>query len=143
MRMIILIVLIFVTSSFRKEETNKFLSVAELLTQKPWILTSYGTDANENGLIDAGEESIKDCQKDNTWHYYMDGTGSFEDNFLSCANGIDQLPFTWKLLRNETTIDFFFDSLKILHLNEQELMLHKELNDANGHCVKFIMAFKH
>ena len=86
---IILITIIGISISCRKEETDKNLSVVELLTQKPWVLTSYGTDENGNGLIDAAEESIEDCQKDNTWFYYADGTGFFDELDIAINNSCD------------------------------------------------------
>ena len=50
-----------------KEITPTTRSTIQLLTQKEWILTSYGYDENKNGNIDASEENIKDCEKDNSF----------------------------------------------------------------------------
>jgi hypothetical protein len=99
--------------SFKKENDSltENKSAAELLTQNPWMLASSGYDENRNGIIDPSEESIEDCQKDNHWYFYPDGTGLFDDNILSCANGINRQPFTWAFINNETGIDFFYDSV--------------------------------
>lgn len=141
---ILSIAIMIITLSCKKEKDEiKTTTVAELLTQKPWVLTSYGFDVNRNAQIDPAEESIEDCQKDNTWHYYADGTGLFDDNILSCATGIEKQPFTWKLVQGDTTLDFFYASPKILKIHSNEMVLYKELNDVEGKSLKLIFVFRH
>lgn len=79
-----LIGIIIITLSCSKEiDINEPVPPESLLTEKPWVLNSYGLDENRSNQIDPAEESIEDCQKDNTWHYYADGTGLFDDSSLS------------------------------------------------------------
>ncbi|HKZ67167.1 MAG TPA: hypothetical protein VJ111_12450 [Chitinophagaceae bacterium] len=105
-------------------------SATELLTQKSWTLLSYGYDHNANGLIDASEESIRDCEKDNRYSFAIDGNGLFEDNSLSCGNGIAEMPFTWRLIKDET-LDFLYAVAKISRLDEVQLIIYHETMDAN------------
>jgi len=131
--------------SCKKENAivNEPVSATEFLTQRPWILVSHGLDDNRNEKIDPSEENIEDCQKDNITHFYPDGTGMFDDNTLSCANGIHKQPFTWTFNNSETGIDFLYDSAKIFRLNEQELIIYKELVFSNNDTVKFMLIYKH
>ena len=139
-----LIGIIIITLSCSKEiDINEPVPLESLLTGKRWVLTSYGFDENRNNQIDPAEESIEECQKDNTWHYYPDGTGLFDDNTLSCATGIEKQPFTWKLVQGNTTLDFFYDSLKILKINGNEMVLFKELNEVNGNTLRLLTVFRH
>ena len=109
-------VLLAVTLSCKKDTEEK--SVTQLLTQKTWTLASYGYDHNANGIIDAAEESIRDCDKDNSYTFNTDGTGVIEDNTSTCGNGISEMPFTWQFTNNETTIDFLTGIVSILRLND-------------------------
>lgn len=137
--------LLAILLSFKKENDipGERNSADELLTQKSWILASHGLDDNGNDKIDPSEESIEDCQKDNITHFYPDGTGVFDDNTLSCGNGIDKQPFTWAFTDRETRIDFLNDSARILRLNDHELILYKELVFSNNDTVKFILTYTH
>lgn len=135
-------IIIIIVSCTKEIVINEPEPIKSLLTEKPWLLTSYGFDENRNNQTDPAEESIEDCQKDNTWHYYPDGTGLVDDNTLSCATGIEKQPFTWKLVQDNTILDFFYDSLKILKINSHEMHLFKELNEANGNTTKLIFVLK-
>lgn len=139
-----LIGIIIITLSCSKEiDINEPVPLESLLTEKPWVLNSYGLDENRNNQIDPAEESIEDCQKDNTWHYYADGTGLFDDNSLSCANGIEKQPFAWKLNHNKTVIDFFHDSFKVQHIDNSKMILYKELIDVGGNIQRLLFIFRH
>jgi hypothetical protein len=127
----------------KDEEADAAIPAEHFLTASPWVLVSFGFDDNRNDKIDVDEESIEDCQKDNTWFYYPDGTGLFEENNLSCATGIDRQPFTWRLTDDKKTIDLFHDKLLIQQLNATELVLYKELRLADGDVLKLILSFRH
>lgn len=134
-------VIIAVTLSFKKKEAAE--SATELLTQKPWILVSYGFDENANGIIDASEESICDCEKDNNYNFNRDGTGVYEENTLSCANGISEMPFTWKLINDETSLDFLFGRAKISWLTSEQLIILYDITDIKKQSARYIQIFKH
>jgi hypothetical protein len=119
-----------VTVSCKKNYASE--SATELLTQKIWTLVSYGYDYNANWVIDASEESIRDCEKDNRYSFTIDGNGLYEDNSLSCGNGISELPFTWKLINGDTTLDFIFGLVKMSRLDDEQLIIYHETMDANG-----------
>jgi hypothetical protein len=118
-------------------------TATELLTLKPWILSSHGFDDNRNDKIDDAEESIEDCQRDNITHFYRDGKGLFDDHTISCGTGIDKESFTWVFTHAETRIDFLYDSVKVLRLTDRELILCKELVVSNNDRVKYIVTYKH
>jgi len=134
----VLPVLLAVTLSCKKHTEEK--SVTQLLTQKTWTLVSYGYDHNTNGVIDAAEESIRDCDKDNSYTFNTDGTGVVEDNTLTCGNGISEMPFTWQFTNNETTIDFLTGIVTILKLNNEQLIIS---HNANSGTPRYMETFKH
>lgn len=135
---LVLSVLLAISLSCKKKDVEK--SATQLLTQKAWTLVSYGYDHNANGIIDATEESIRDCDKDNKYSFNTDGTGSYEDNTLSCGNGISEMPFTWKLINKETTIDFLTGIVTILKLNNEQLIIS---HNANSGTPRYMEIFKH
>ena len=137
------ILTILLSCKKEKDTLNEKAPAIVLLTQKPWILASHGFDDNNNGRIDLSEEAIEECQEDNITHFYVDGTGMFDDNTLSCATGIDKQPFTWTFTDSESGIDFLYDSARIARLNDEELIIYKELTFSNNDAVKFILIYKH
>lgn len=122
---------------------NESLSVTELLTRQPWILASYGFDENENGMIDTNEESIAACEEDNLYLFYRNGTGIFMDNRLSCATGISELPFTWKLINNHSALDFQFAVSQIQSLTIDQLIIYHHENMNTNRSIRYIQIFKH
>ena len=125
-----------------KEITQTIKPAAQLLTQKEWILTSYGYDDNKNGIIDPSEESIKDCEKDNSYSFKQDGSGNIFDNALNCGNGISDHSFNWQFINNETGLDFVFGKTDILLLNENEFIIYHNTNNGNQ-VLRFIMRLRH
>lgn len=117
-------------------------SVAELLTQKTWKLVSHGVDHNNNNTIDADEDLTRDCEKDNLYIYKEDGNALFLDNILICGDGITEFPFIWKLIDNNTALDFTYSISKIQKLNEDEMSIYHEA-PLNGQIKKFFVVFRH
>ena len=124
----------------KKEITETAKPAAQLLTQKEWILTSYGYDENKNGIIDPSEENIKDCEKDNSYIFKPDGSGNIFENALNCGNGVSDHSFNWQFVNNEAEIDFVFGRAAILLLNEFDFIISDNTNNANE---VLIMRFRH
>lgn len=138
-----ILAVVFLTFLSCTKKSDEPGSTTLLLTQKTWILASIGTDHNHNGIIDGHEESIRDCEKDNRYTFYTDGNGLMEDGILECGNGITEMPFTWKLVVNNTAIDFTISVAKILRLTEDELVIYHELSQGNATPLRFMTAFRH
>jgi hypothetical protein len=109
---------------------------AELLSQKEWILTGYGFDNNNNDKLDAGENLIQDCQKDNSYRFNVAGIGTSLDNVIRCG-GPAESQFSWRLLRNDTQVEIQSELINILLLDENELVLNP------GLMSKLIMVYRH
>lgn len=137
---LVLPVLFVITFSCIKDTGKK--SATQLLTQKTWTLVSYGYDHEANGMIDAAEESISDCDKDNNYTFNPDGTGVVEVNTLICGNGISEMTFAWKLTNNETTIDFLSGISTIHRLSEEQLIISHYKNSGTQ-SPRYIETFKH
>lgn len=137
----ILALLAIVIMGCDKEKTDlaQKKTAAQMLTQKEWILTGAGFDDNKNGILDDTENTIQECQKDNTYIFYSNGTGSSLDNILSCGSPVNN-DFTWQFLQNDTKLLILTEQLFILQLDEEKLVLNPDLP---GLEVKFIMQYKH
>lgn len=125
-----------------KKENDKIAgqkSVTELLTQKEWILTAAGFDDNKNGVLDDMENSIQDCQEDNSYTFNIGGTGAALDNAVSCGTPVNN-NFDWKLLHNDTKLEIESEPMFILRLNENELILSP---DTPWLTVNFVMVYRH
>ena len=140
-RLFVLIGMVFFCVACEKEITASNRSARELLTEKEWVLASYGYDDNKNGSIDASEESIKDCEKDNNYLFKDNGSGYVYDNILKCGNGVSDHTFNWQFSNGNTELDFVFGRAKILLLNEKELVVYYDT--ANGSdAIRFFVKFK-
>ena len=136
----VLAILLAISLSCKKEDVEK--SATQLLTQNTWTLVSYGYDHNVNGVIDIAEETIRDCDKDNSYIFNPDGTGVVDDNILSCGNGISEMPFSWKFINDETTIDFLTGIVTILRLNDEQLIISHNIS-SGAPSPRYIETFKH
>ena len=116
---------------------------AKLLTQNVWTLTSTGRDENRNGMIDATEETICECEADNRYTFYTNGTGLIEENQLECGNGLSEMQFCWRLINNDTSIDCNSSVFKIEILSEHELIIYREIRNKNREPVKLLSRFTH
>jgi hypothetical protein len=119
--------------SCRKE---KMKPVTELLSQKEWILTGFGFDNNSNGKLDAVENLIQDCQKDNSYRFHGSGIGTSLDNAVSCG-GLAESQFSWRLLNNDTQIEIQSELINILWLDKYSMVLNP------GLMPKLMMVYRH
>ena len=117
--------------------TNK--TPTENLTQNPWRLLSYGFDTNKNGRIDIDEESIRDCEKDNSYTFNRDGSGTVAENAVICDanNRVNQ--FAWELTNNDTVLDFYYGKANILKLDADNLYIA----NPNTGDVKLLLMYGH
>ncbi len=138
---LILALLAIVIMGCDKEKTDlaQKKTAAQMLTQKEWILTGAGFDDNKNGILDDTENTIQEYQKDNSYIFYINGTGSSLDNILSCGSPVNT-DFPWQFLQNDTKLLILTEQLFILQLDEEKLVLNPDLP---GLEVKFMMQYKH
>jgi len=116
------------------QEEKSIDSPMEIITSKVWKLTAYGADTNENNLLDAEEDAILDCQKDNTYVFHSNGTGRYSDNAILCGLG-GESDFNWKFLDNTTTLEIGFERFSVIRLNEHELILKHELQSVAARTI--------
>jgi hypothetical protein len=112
---------------------------AEMLTSKPWKLISYGFDVNNNGIVDPAEESIRDCERDNTYIFNIDGSGSVYENTMVCDGNNPANQFTWALKNNDTVLDFFYAAASIVRLSPSDLHI-ADLSSSQG---KLLLVYRH
>jgi len=117
--------------------TNK--TPTENLTQKPWRLLSYGFDHNKNGFVDIDEESIRDCQKDNSYTFNKDGSGVVAENALICDTNVPLNQFAWSLTNNDTVLDFYYGKAYIIKLGADNL----DITSSSTDDVKLLLIFRH
>jgi hypothetical protein len=144
MRILLIGFLAFTLSCDKDNETViEKKSPTELLTQKNWVLTSFGHDYDSNGIVEGSEEEIQECQKDNTYLFKANGEGEYAENALVCGNGITETFFPWKWVVEGKSLEISLQPVNILRLNETELAIYVEIAGSNGQPVKFITTYRH
>lgn len=98
---------------------------AEMLINKQWMMIDYGFDENLNGKLDPAESRIEECEKDDTYEFFKDGTGLAKSNNFSCCNGLDEQHFRWQLTDNGSSLQLFAETLSITRLTTRELITYK------------------
>ncbi|QNA44137.1 lipocalin family protein [Lacibacter sediminis] len=124
---LLFMILVIVAASCKKqtakpvEENNSF----KLLTKKAWILNAVGFDDNTNGIVEAGENQIKDCESDNSYLFHPSGNGTFSDNAKACDIPGDS-NFSWSL-SGDSVLTISHQKMFVLKLNETEMILQPDL----------------
>jgi hypothetical protein len=136
---LLLLLFIFAGCSKPGQPGNPVVSKETLLTQKPWILFSYGVDRNNNGITDPSEEVIASCEKDNTYSFALDGSGTMSDNAERCPGTNATSSFEWSFSNNKTEIDFVYGIAVLLKLTGDSMMLGEKSTES----LKLIFNYKH
>ena len=126
-----------ITSPYPAMSANR--THKENLTQKPWRLLSYGFDHNKNGLVDIDEESIRDCQKDNSYTFNKDGSGVVVENAMICDTNVPVNQFAWTLTNNDTVLDFYYGKAYIIKLDTDNL----DITSSSTDDIKLLLIFRH
>lgn len=116
------------------QKVNTSPSPFGLLTSKVWKLEAYGTDINMNNVLDALENSILECQEDDTYAFYPDGMGLHSVNSTRCGDEAEN-SFQWELLSDNTRIVITLETFSITRLTEQELVLRHDLPGPNNDTI--------
>lgn len=122
--------LVFLLAAFTLAGCSKEIDLASpnlLLTRFEWKLLAHGQDINGNNTLEAGENMIEDCQKDNRYIFLSGGKGRYLDNTLSCGN-VSESEYSWQFVNNSHSIVIASEHFSILSLNAYELVLKHEVS---------------
>lgn len=130
--------ILFISCSKDNVNEDEKKSAAQLLTQQQWIISKAGFDDNNNGLVDAGEDILADCQRDDIYVFNSTGSGALKDNTIKCDPPTNP-DFTWKFLNQNKELQISFQRYFIVKLNENELVISPDL-PLDG---TFLLSYKH
>ena len=134
--------IIFASCSKKDITANK--SQTELLTQKSWKFEVYGLDENNNGIIEASENGMLDCEADDVYTFNANGTGVYSGGALECSIGESpSIDFGWTFSNNGTELAIFAAPEKINKLDENILEVYYIDQNSEGLPVKYIRRFEH
>ena len=130
LRTVVLLVVIGIFFSCKKEEADPPKTKTELLTARPWKRTALTSqpayDWNGNGTSDTDIMKIMlACEKDNLEYYKTDGTVETNEGATKCDPGDPQTwTSTWEFKDNETRIVWnATDEYDLVELTETTLRL--------------------
>ena len=135
------LLLLFILPGCRKsnQQNDTMVNKEKLLTEKTWRLFSYGLDVNNNGLTDASEEAINNCEKDNTYSFALNSSGVVTENTELCPGKNALSSFQWSFTNNETELDFVHGIALIIKLTGDSMMLGEKSTGSP----KLIFNYKH
>ena len=115
-----------------------------LLIDKSWKFEIYGLDENNDGVIEAAENNMLDCETDDVYSFYANGGGAFKGGSNPCSMGeTPVINFTWRLENNCTELAIFASPEKINQLDENILEVYYMDVNSHGLPVKYIRRFIH
>ena len=115
-----------------------------LLIQQSWKFEKYGLDENNNGTIEASENTMLGCEADDTYTFFANGSGFYEGGALPCSQGETPIiNFNWRFENNATELAVFAAPEKINQLDEKILEVYYMDVNTQGQPVKFIRRFQH
>ena len=115
-----------------------------LLVDRSWKFDAYGLDENNNGMIEASENSMQPCESDDRFTFMVSGAGFFERSVIACTEGEpDIINFQWSFHNNETELAIFAAPEKINWLDETILEVYFMDVNSMGEPVKYLRRFKH
>ena len=126
------------------KETDVPKDNTALLIEKSWKFEVYGLDENNNGVIEAAENYMLDCEADDAYTFYANGGGVFKGGTIPCS--LDETPiinFTWRFENNGTELAIFAAPEKINRLDKNILEVYYMDVNSQGQPVKFIRRFMH
>ena|GEM_PF-3744658 len=144
-----LIILMFVFYSCGKEDA---LTMTDLLTQSPWILTASSFNPplqSEDGSIVNWYAVMKDCLRDDIFYYYPSGVYVNSEGTSSCSPSDADIweVGVWTFNEDETKlykgIIDFLNEYKILKLDGNELQLRYTFIDTLDNVYYNTETFKH
>jgi hypothetical protein len=126
------------------KEDNTIERNTVLLIQESWKFDRYGLDENNNGVVDDTENSMFDCEADDTFTFNANGTGVFAGGTIPCSIGEPlTISFNWSFSNNGTELAIFAAPEKINKLDENVLEVYYMDQNSQGQPVKYIRTFKH
>jgi hypothetical protein len=122
---------------------KKDQSRADLLVSKAWKYADFGEDLNNNGVLEASESDILNCDKDDSYTFASGGSGTFDEGASKCnASDPQTSQFNWQLIEGETKLivtgtSVIIPTATIKTMDNSNLVLAYEFLGS-----KYIAAFK-
>ena len=135
--------LVALISCKKNSTTMVTASRTQLLTQQAWKSGLHGLDVNNNGIIDPSENDMPNCQTDDQYSFYSNGTGLYSSGVLKCASDDSTTNFTWALSNNDTQLTIFAFTQTVSKLDNNTLEVYYEDQNSTGQTVKYITTYKH
>ena len=150
---LILLVIAVFTGCSKDDSTDGEPTRKQLLTTVAWKYVNAGIDANGDGTIDTAlpDGTLKDCDKDNTYIFQPDGTGTMNEGATKCDPLNPQtVPFQYSTNPDVTVINFpdtvingISGDVNVLLLNATNLTLQKSVEVGLPIPVSVIVELKH
>lgn len=132
-----------IAASCKKDDVGPSINTI-FLTQQPWRFEIYGLDENNDGTIDASENSMFPCESDDAFTFYANGTGIYTAGTVKCTpDDPPILSLNWNFSNNETELQIFSSPEKISKLDNTTLEIYYQELNSQGQTVKYIRKFKH
>jgi hypothetical protein len=120
-----------------------------LITSMTWRYDTSGIDANKDGIVDVGNDSLfTPCTKDDIYTFKSDSTGILDEGATKCDTSDPQtLPFAWSLTNNNTVLTSTANpvlaaGVNIFSLSSTKWILYKDTTIA-GFPIRYLLSLKH
>jgi hypothetical protein len=137
------------SNSSSNNNTNDPSARTVLLTKASWKFDTSGADFNKDGIIDAGDNTLEPCFKDNTYQFNTDSTGTADNGALKCNVSDPQtFPFTWSFSNKGDSVissnadPILANGINIFSMTDTKIVLYKDTS-AFGQNFWYVISLKH
>jgi hypothetical protein len=120
------------------------------ITSAAWKFNSSGFNLTGGGTVTIADTSVSACQRDNTYTFHADSTGTMDEGATKCNAADPQTdPFNWyfKTVSNQkllhiTSNTILNGDLNIFTLNTTNLVVYKDTS-LLGQPIRYVVIFNH
>jgi hypothetical protein len=119
-------------SCSKNSSSSTAVSNMTLITQSAWVYDTAGIGEDSSGVISSAlPVALPECQKEDTFYFYTNGTGSENAGPMKCDSaGPESTPFNWSfnasqnvISTTDTLFSGFSGNISITSLTETQLHL--------------------
>jgi hypothetical protein len=120
------------------------------ITSSAWKFNASGFNLSGGGTVTIPDSTVTACQKDNTYTFHADSTGTMDEGATKCKVGDPQTdPFSWyfktvgsQKLLHITSNTILNGDLNIFTLNTTNLVVYKDTSLLNV-PIRYVVVFNH
>jgi hypothetical protein len=118
------------------------------ISKAPWKLNSSGFNLSGGATVTIVDTTVKPCQKDNTYSFNANGSGTMDEGATKCSVSDPQTqPFTWSFSAKDTLLHIHSNTilngdLNIYTLSATSFVVYKDTSFLSQ-PIRYVVIMQH